>query len=237
MKNVIKRIPVIGPVLHEACRMVIPSRRFPGSRQYWEKRYQGGGNSGDGSYRELAEFKAQIVNALVRQHEVRSVIEFGCGDGNQLTLASYPSYLGFDVSAKAVALCRSRFRDDPDKSFRMADDYKGERADLALSLDVVFHLVENSVFDAYMSRLFDSAERLVVVYASNTNENPSPRPAHVRHRKFSAWVDKNRPDWRLLDYIPNRFPFLGDTKTGSFSDFFVYGKKNPEESVPPATHP
>jgi hypothetical protein len=86
------------------------------SAQYWRNRYRSGGNSGAGSYGRLANFKAEIVNAFVREHDVASVIEFGCGDGAQLTLADYPSYLGFDVADESVELCRSKFAKDSTKN-------------------------------------------------------------------------------------------------------------------------
>ncbi len=65
---------------------------FPGSDKYWEQRYAVGGNSGVGSYGKFANFKAEVINKFVREHKIKSVIEFGCGDGNQLKLANYPSY-------------------------------------------------------------------------------------------------------------------------------------------------
>jgi hypothetical protein len=36
---------------------------------------------------------------------VRSAIEFGCGDGHQLTLVDYPRYTGVDVSETIVRHC------------------------------------------------------------------------------------------------------------------------------------
>lgn len=35
------------------------------SKNYWENRYKSGGNSGAGSYSNLAEFKAEIINEFV----------------------------------------------------------------------------------------------------------------------------------------------------------------------------
>ena len=70
-------------------------------------------------------------------------MEFGCGDGNQLSLADYPSYVGLDVSKTAVRLCQRRFADDLSKSFFLYDsacftDRAGLfTADLAVSLDVI----------------------------------------------------------------------------------------------------
>jgi cyclopropane fatty-acyl-phospholipid synthase-like methyltransferase len=82
---------------------------FPGSKRYWDNRYSQGDNSGAGSYGRLAEFKAEILNKFVAENNIRSVIEFGCGDGNQLMLANYPYYIGVDVSPKAIEICRKLF--------------------------------------------------------------------------------------------------------------------------------
>ena len=61
------------------------------SGDYWERRYRLGMTSGPGSAGKLASFKADVLNEFVRDNGVQSVIEFGCGDGTQLTLAKYPS--------------------------------------------------------------------------------------------------------------------------------------------------
>src|SRR5690554_228897 len=68
------------------------------SKNYWERRYKGGGTSGAGSYDHLAKFKAEFLNDFVTENDVKEVVEFGFGDGNQLLLANYPKYIGFDVS-------------------------------------------------------------------------------------------------------------------------------------------
>ncbi|MBI9084342.1 MAG: hypothetical protein JEZ11_12140 [Desulfobacterales bacterium] len=73
--------------------------------EYWERRYAQGGTSGAGSYGRLAEFKAEVLNTFVEERGVQNIIEFGCGDGNQLSLAKYPSYVGLDASKTAVTQC------------------------------------------------------------------------------------------------------------------------------------
>lgn len=223
MRQRIKQIPVLGPLANKVyVRLVAARRPFPGSTDYWIARYESGGTSGDGSYNQLAQFKAEVLNQFVADHHITSIIEYGSGDGNQLTLADYPRYLGFDISPRAVALCRERFAEDPRLSFKTTADYDGETAELTLSLDVVYHLVEDAVFAAYMARLFDSATRYVIVYSSDTDDNPPGQSPHVRHRAFTRWVADNRPAWRLIDHIPNRYPYAGDTKTGSFADFYIF---------------
>jgi hypothetical protein len=96
-------------------------------------------------------------------------------------------------------------------------------ADLSLSLDVIYHLVEDSVFDAYMRRLFSFAWRFVIIYSSNMDRDwPSK---HVRHREFTRWVENNRPEWCLLSVIKNPYPFdPSNQEQTSFADFYLFAR-------------
>ena len=196
---------------------------FTDSSSYWDKRYRSGRDSGEGSYGKFARFKAEVLNEFVQKNLISSIVEFGCGDGNQLLLAKYPSYHGVDVSKKAVEKCRSLFMDDETKTFELLTERQSANAELALSLDVVYHLVEEDVYENYMTSLFDAASKFVIVYSSNSNKNISNPAAHVRHRQFTDWVTSNRPDWDLTKVIPNRYPFVNhDDINGSFADFYFF---------------
>lgn len=199
------------------------TKSFKDSSNYWERRYQSGKNSGAGSYSKLADFKANIINSFVLEHNTTHVIEFGCGDGNQLKLANYPEYLGFDVSETAIKICKESFVGEPNKNFKLVSNYAGETADLTLSLDVIYHLVEEAVFSSYMNMLFDAATKYVIIYSSNTNISPDRFTApHVKHREFTAWVQEHKKDWTLIDFIPNKYPYNRDSELGSFADFYIY---------------
>ena len=221
VKRILSRLPGIWLIL-PLYRKLFPAQPFAGSASYWEERYLKGGSSGAGSYGRLAEFKAEVINEFVVSNNISSVIEFGCGDGNQLSLASYPSYIGIDVSQKAVERCLRMFEGDKSKSFIISSAYAGEKADLSMSLDVIYHLVEDSVFAAYMQELFAAANKYVIIYSSNFDADDVAQASHVRHRKFTDWVEVSRPDFRLLKVINNRYPFSGDGSGGSSSDFYVY---------------
>jgi hypothetical protein len=199
-----------------------PRKPFQSSASYWEDRYKSGGRSGSGSYDELAKFKANVINEFMREKHIKTVIEHGCGDGNQLTYGDYPTYMGFDVSSEAISICKENFSHDDTKTFKLNSEYSGETAELALSLDVIFHLVEDDVFESYMTRLFDSAEKYVIIYSSNLEVGETMD--HVRHRKFSDYIEKNNPGWKLLATVPNEYPYSEKTRSGSTSDFFIYGK-------------
>ena len=193
---------------------------YSDSANFWEENYAQGGTSGNGSFGELAEGKSRFLNDLVRDRAVRSVIEFGCGDGNQLSLAEYPDYIGLDVSRAAIGLCQRRFGADQAKSFFLYDgacftDRAGLfTADLALSLDVVYHLTEDAVFETYLTHLFTAGRRLVVVYS--TNAEISGTAPHVRHRHFTPWVEAHCPGWQLTGVT------TGPNTERARSDFFVY---------------
>jgi len=205
LKRVIARLPVIGSLARSVLKR-LDAVRFRDTASYWESRYASGGDSGPGSYDFASRWKAQTVNGLVKKYQIASVIEFGCGDGQQLSLADYPSYIGTDISPSAVQRCILRFAGDPTKSFLaldprfIADPLRILRADMALSLDVLFHLVEDETRNAYLTSLFRAANRLVVIYSSN-GPIQLPTGPHERHREFTSWVSANYPSWRLVEEI------------------------------------
>ncbi|MDR1583599.1 MAG: class I SAM-dependent methyltransferase [Prevotellaceae bacterium] len=207
---------------------IYPPHYFKTSQQYWVARYKRGGNSGAGSYHHLAEFKAAVVNKFIKENKVSTVIEFGCGDGNQLKYFDIPFYVGYDISPVAVKHCRKIFCKDKTKTFEMLSESAGSTADLTLSLDVIYHLVEDTTFMAYMERLFRASEKFVIIYASNYDKQViiNGRPSHVRHRKFTEWVDTYAPEFGLVEHIPNKYPFKQEEPNStSFADFYIFRKQ------------
>lgn len=194
--------------------------RWKSSSAYWERRYATGGNSGAGSYGANAQYKADIINRMITEQGINTVIELGCGDGNQLKYATYPSYLGLDVSETAVKECIETFAEDKSKSFMFyrsnlfVDNGNWLHADAALSLDVIFHLVEDTVFDQYLNQLFSMGERQVIIFSSNRDDLPTA--PQERHRRFTDWITTNRPDWDLVEHI--------GPEGGMVQEFFRYAQ-------------
>jgi mRNA (guanine-N(7))-methyltransferase domain len=195
----------------------IINNSFKGSATYWEERYRKNGNSGKGSYGENAVYKAGFINALVAQNNIQKVIEMGCGDGNQLKQFRFLSYIGLDISPTAIKKCKELFNADSNKTFYVSDEKTntGYSAELALSLDVIYHLVEDEIFETYMRCLFLSSTRFVIIYAW---DEESPQNLHVRHRKFTKWIDNNLADWQLIQIIPNENAYTA-------CDFYIYEKR------------
>ncbi len=85
-----------------------------------------------------------------------------------------------------------------------------------LSLDVIYHLVEDGVYESYLDDLFAAAVRFVIIYSTDKDE-PRRLP-HVRHRRFTHHVAQRFADFSLVDHIENRNPHE------SPCSFFVFAR-------------
>jgi SAM-dependent methyltransferase len=208
------------------------------SAEYWEKRYASGGNSGAGSSRQLAAFKGEFIGKFMYEHLILSVIDWGCGDGAQIqylqwnTTLPFPKYIGLDVSKTSIEKCK-QFQFNPEYfKFMTTGEYNGEQAELGLSLDVIYHLVEDDVFERYMQRLCDSATKYLVIYSSDGGKVENPAQ-HLKERCFTEWIKEHRPEWELIRYVANVFPYRGGvTHEESISDFYIYKRTNSGNDLP-----
>jgi SAM-dependent methyltransferase len=75
-----------------------------------------------------------VLNNVVAENGIGSVIEYGCGNGDQLSLARYPRYVGVDISRTALSQCHARFSGDDTKTSMLLRDNRASVFDLAISL-------------------------------------------------------------------------------------------------------
>lgn len=161
--------------------------------EYWDARYLDGKGSGKGSRGRQANRKAAYVNRLVRQRRISSIIDWGCGDGRVCSRLHVGSYTGIEVSPAALDLAR-KAADGPGRRWHV---YDGEHAppvgtaDLALSLDVIFHLTDDEMYRRYLDLVFGSAP-LVCIHSSNRDEAGRE---HVLHRE---WTRDIPAGWRVV---------------------------------------
>lgn len=118
-----------------------------------------------------------------------------------------------------------KFKNDGQKAFKVFTGKKGFckkyklSSPLTLSLDVIYHLLEDNVFESYLSELFESSQKFVIIYSSNKKGEIT---SHVRHRKFTDYVSQNFPQFKLIDEIPNEYPEEKNMDEQSFADFYIY---------------
>jgi SAM-dependent methyltransferase len=192
--------------------------------EFWEGLYREGGTSGTGSVGRLAEFKAEVITRIVAERGIATVAELGCGDGQQLGLIDYPDYVGLDVAPAAIERCRSLYADDSRKRFEVyAPGSPLPDAEMAISLEVIFHLLEDETYERYMTDLFAMGSRFVLIYSSDTDAQS--QWDEVRHHRFSDWVGRHRPDWELIERVPQRYPYVEGDPDTSWSDFSLYRRR------------
>lgn len=203
--------------------------QFVSSELYWKERYARGGNSGEGSYGPLADYKASFIKSFCAKRGVNTAIEFGCGDGNQALKLNFDRYIGVDISDKCIQWARQSIK-RPGWEFFTTKEFSEisgrEVCDLGLSLDVVYHLVEDEVYDAYISDLFSTASKFVLIYSSNS-EYFDPRFPHVRHRPVVADIRASQSNWQYVGSELN--PYHQDPGArpsyGSFAQFHIFEKR------------
>lgn len=107
---------------------------------FWNRRYatcrQG---SGVGSRGVFAKRKLSIVRGCVKQENIKSVIDLGCGDLYWVKHLNTPKYTGIDFSQTII---EKNQQIKPNWDFRFIDFSKekiNERADLTLCFDVLIH--------------------------------------------------------------------------------------------------
>ena len=152
-------------------------------REYWEARYAEGGGSGRGSRGRQANRKAAAINRIIARFKVQTVVDWGCGDGVVAARIRAPRYIGLDVSPTAIELCRVAVAAGSVREWHVFDGMEappGICGDLALSLDVIFHLTDEALYRRHLELLFASAP-MVCITSSNRDEAGM---AHVLHRQF-----------------------------------------------------
>jgi hypothetical protein len=190
------------------------------SSQYWEHRYQGHGTSGDGSYGTKAEFKGHYINQLLVHRQIHTIIDYGVGDGNQLKYIETigRQYLGLDVSPTAIRHCHQLFDHDTTKRFCVVDPSDTYQAELVMSNDVIYHLIDDTIYFQYMKRLFMMSTQYVLIHAV---DNDYREASHVRFRKFTTFIQDHYSQWVLIERVVNQL-WVG--KAGQMC-FYLYQKK------------
>ena len=187
------------------------TKDFTDSARYWEERYYYGGNSGKGSYFQKAAEKAAYLNAKINEYNIDTIVDIGCGDGNNLKLFESRNYYGFDVSKTIIVSNKKLYDQDKNKKFMLIDDYfdktlmdirngKDTKNLICISFDVIGHLVEDNVYRAHLENFSSlNPDYLIVSNYDGDREYDLSMP-HIKHRNYSKDLINN--GWKLIDVHP-----------------------------------
>ena len=183
--------------------------------RYWENRYKSGRDSGEGSYGKSAEYKASIINNYINKLDIKTIGDYGCGDGNQISLLSgFELYHGYDISNFIVDSNIVKFEDKYNMFF-----YKNiidlPECDLNMTLDVLYHICLISEYTTYLMNLFNKSKKYVLIYSTNRVEDfeLTGDNDYAYHRRFKDWVEENILNFELVEKLDNP---LYETNTVNF---------------------
>lgn len=175
--------------------------------KYWENRYRQltnennhlmKYNSGRGSYGEDAKKKAEYINDIIKKYNIKTLNDFGHGDGNQLSLINgFEKYYGYDVSETIRKRCISMYPDQEKYIFLndAYDFFQYPKSDLSMSLDVLYHILDQEPYEEYLRILF-SISKYVLIYAVDKDE---PKGIHCMARKFTTYISETFTNFELID--------------------------------------
>ena len=197
-------------IIRELFRVKI-TKKFISSSQYWEDRYYYGGNSGSGSYNEGAAEKANYLNQKIKEFDINTIVDIGCGDGNNLELYESEYYFGFDVSKTIIAYNKNKFTNDINKIFMLIDNNLEENISnirnqkkikklICVSFDVIGHLVEDEIYANHLRTFEILNPDYLIISNSDEDAEYDPSVPHIKQRNYSR--DLINKGWKLVDVHP-----------------------------------
>ena len=87
-----------------------------------------------------------------------------------------------------------------------------------MSLDVIYHLVSDEAFEAYMRHACAASRRYLMLYTTDVD---GAEGGHQRHRAVSKWMQR-RSDFVLVRRLENPYAGSVDGQERSDAAFLIY---------------
>jgi 2-polyprenyl-6-hydroxyphenyl methylase/3-demethylubiquinone-9 3-methyltransferase len=110
-------------------------------KQYYEEYWDRGLSDWSPAGVTISAFEQQLLTRFIPRNS--RVLDFGCGDGSHagpFLLSNDCSYVGADISATAVAMCRDKGLDATEYTAEAPLPFEDERFDSVVSFEVFEHL-------------------------------------------------------------------------------------------------
>jgi SAM-dependent methyltransferase len=135
--------------------------------EFWNERYrlfpQLGGGPGSRGY--AASYKNALVKEVMIQHDVRSIVDVGCGDLCWLDqdILEGRRYVGLDISTVAIEQARAAYPSLQFAAFDVTAQRVGVKSDLVVSFDVLIHQIDIRTFQAALGNMLAAIGKIGLV--------------------------------------------------------------------------
>jgi len=204
-----------------------PHKNSTSSHQYWADRYlhtNFQNSSGNGRLKFRLSYKAKMLNKIFKTYEITKVADFGCGDGLLASKLKITKYYGIEINSEIVDNLKNKFlgKNEFEFSTKFESQWRN-KIDASISVDVIFHLIEEDVYQKYMNELFFADAKYVVIRAYNHKSQGTGRNSHILHREFLNTIKKYFPNYNLVNVSSprRRHIYLSDSDK---NQFFVFKK-------------
>jgi hypothetical protein len=135
------------------------------NRRFWNQRYieDPDKGSGPGSRGEILRLKSTLIQSVIAEHDIKTILDIGCGDIAPLRELELGHYLGIDIADVVVEKNKSL---KPQWQFVRADlagDYCPPAAELVLCLDVLIHQKKKQSYLAILLKTLSCSEKVALI--------------------------------------------------------------------------
>jgi SAM-dependent methyltransferase len=154
----------------------------------WGKDAEGKGVSGSGSTLEITREYRAYVEDFIKKHNVKSVVDAGCGDWSFSSAIEWgdATYLGVDIVSDVIEVDRRKYENGR-VTFQVGDITEElPAADLLISKDVLQHLPNELVQKFIRNNLKKGKYKWVLLTNDRGSENRDIRPGEYGLIDLSA---------------------------------------------------
>ena len=150
--------------------------------QIYERGTWSGGDeqlSGGGSYGRVADEYVAFLSAFIKEHNVQSILDIGCGDFNigARIAPQVARYHAIDVSARIIAINKKRFASLTNVDFRQVNACKEPlvNTDLVTVCQVLQHLT-NAQIEMILKNIERTGPKFALITEHQSEETRDFRP-------------------------------------------------------------
>jgi SAM-dependent methyltransferase len=167
------------------------------NRRFWNQRYieNPEKGSGPGSRGEILLLKSKLIQSVIAENDIETVLDIGCGDIAPLREIELGHYLGVDISDVIVEKNR---RLKPQWQFVCADltgDHCPPSADLVLCLDVLIHQKKKQSYLAILSKTLSCTKKVALISGYSKGD---PGWNVFFHEPIIASIKRLSPQARIM---------------------------------------